>query len=362
MQAFLANDLQQVQIFTMSANQFLQTAKNIIQSAADEGAIDQPKATAYIKEILHIILFYGQINRPKVDPEEILQESNRELSARYPDVFEMCRTHIPRRPPFTVLLDMIVDIVGTRHEDNVLPRLLSTINDMEVPNGDTLCRNIFVSTVINLCYFNDELMGSRTPNYFGASVSCRGDRQRKIMIDILCCYTWHSDISWAVCVANQYDQNAFRFPPRVRSMAFNIFTRGQSTQANQRVENLLARFGDQQVPRFLQIARDVNDRKFGSLVPRAPCERCFEMFPNIQFYPFYQAAEHAHWEYGNCAECESLSQLLKSQDQIVTRLHRNQFPTGRDELINAKNTRLTQNLIWLEFSFMGVVPFEDNQL
>ncbi|XP_072414759.1 uncharacterized protein [Chiloscyllium punctatum] len=349
-----------IQIFIKSGHQFLDKVRSFLATAVRENKIQQERARDYFKEILHIILFYGQINRPKVDPEEILQESNRQLSARYPDVFEMCRTHIPKRPPFTVLLDAIVDIVGTRHEDNVLPRLLSTINDMEVPNGDTLCRNIFVSTVINLCYFSDEHMGGKTLNYFGASVSCRGARQRKIMIDILCCYTWHSDISWAVCVANQYNQNAFKFPPCVHSMAFNIFTNRQSTQANQRVENLLARFGDQQVPRFLQIARDV--RKFGSLVPRAPCERCFEMFPNIQFYPFPQAHEPAHWEYGNCAECESLSQLLKSNEQIVTRLRRNPFQIGRDELMNAKNRQLKRNLQLLEFSFRDVVPFEDNQL
>ncbi|XP_043570794.1 uncharacterized protein LOC122562194 [Chiloscyllium plagiosum] len=357
MQAFLANDSLRLQIFIMSANQFVHKAMDILVSAAIRGDLDPRRANAYIKEILHIILFYGQINRPKVDPEEILQESNHQLSARYSDVFEMSCTHIPKRPPFTVLLNAIVDIVRTRHEDYVLPCLLSTINDMEVPNGNTICRNIFVSTVINLCYFSDQCMRSRTPNYFGASVSCRGARQRKIMIDILCYHTWHRDISWAVCVANQYNENAIEFPPRVRSMAFNIYTNGQRTQANQRVDNSLARFRGRRVPRFLEIAS-----QFGSLVPRAPCERCFEMFPNIQFYPFPQAHEHAHWEYGNCAECESLSQLLKSHEQIVTRLHRNQFQIGRDDLINAKNRRLEQNLQQLEFRFRGVVPFEGNQL
>ncbi|XP_060700566.1 uncharacterized protein LOC132827836 [Hemiscyllium ocellatum] len=350
MQAFWENDSRRLQVFIMSANQFVHKALDILANAANTRKLEKRRAKAYFEEILHIILFYGQINHPKVDPEEILQENNHQLSEMYSDVFEMCRTHIPKRPPFTVLLDAIVEIVGTRHEDNVLPCLLLTINDMEVPNDNKLCRNIFVSTVINLCYFYDEHMRSRTHNYFGASVSYRGARQKKIMIDILCCYTWHRDISWAVCVANHYEQNAFTFPPHVRSMAFNIYTHGQSTQAKQRVESLLASFRDYPVPRFLKIAEQV-----GSLVPRAPCGRCFKMFPNIQFYPSHR--EPAFWEHGNCAECESLSQLLSSHEQIVTKLHRDHFQIGRDELINTKNRRLQQNLQLLKFRIRGVVPF-----
>ncbi|XP_043541781.1 uncharacterized protein LOC122547214 isoform X3 [Chiloscyllium plagiosum] len=123
-----------IQIFIKSGHQFLDKVRSFLATAVRENKIQQERARDYFREILHIILFYGQINLPKVEPEEILQESNRQLSARYPDIFEMCRTHIPKRPPFTVLLDAIVDIVRTRHEDDVLQCLLLEINDMEVPN------------------------------------------------------------------------------------------------------------------------------------------------------------------------------------------------------------------------------------
>ncbi|XP_020392952.2 uncharacterized protein LOC109939077 [Rhincodon typus] len=256
----------QVQVFIRSGHQFLDKVRTFLASAVREGSLQQERARAHFKEILHIILFYGQINRPKIQPQEILQESQNEFSARYPDVFERCRTHLPTRPPFTVLLDAVVEVVRETREENVLKCLLRQINEMDVTNANnTPCGNIFVSTVINFCYFYDTAAKKRTPNYFGASVSCKGRIQREIMIDTLCCRTWHNAISWAVCVGNEYNEHAFEFPPNVVSMAFNIYTPGQSTQGNQRIDRILARFGNRPVPRVLQIVTEV--REFGCLVP-----------------------------------------------------------------------------------------------
>ncbi|XP_043570792.1 uncharacterized protein LOC122562193 [Chiloscyllium plagiosum] len=331
MQEFMENDSPWLQIFIMSANQFVHKAMDIFISAANRGDLEPRRANAYIKEILHIILFYGQINCPKVDPVDILQGNTDLLLRCFPDVFERCRTHLPTRPPFTVLLDAIVDIVGRRQEQSVLEFLLLQINEMEVPNaGNGLCKNIFVSAVVNFCYFNDEATGLRRENYFGASVTCAGSTQRKIMIDILCYQTWQRDISWAVCIGNRYNRNAFTFPCQVHSMAFNIYTRGESTH--------------------------------GPIARRAPCQKCFIMFPDIEFELRPPEDEHIFWEYGNCAEYESLSQLLNSHPEIASRLHRNRFAIGHEELLTAKYERLEYNLQELQFEYGHEFSFYNSQL
>ncbi|XP_048466903.1 uncharacterized protein LOC109939078 [Rhincodon typus] len=342
----------QVQVFIRSGHQFLDKVRTFLANAVREGSLQQERARAHFKEILHIILFYGQIYRLKIEPEEILQESQNELSARYPDVFERCRTHLPTRPPFTVLLDAIVDVVG-RNAEVVLQHLLLQVNDMEVTNADqNPCRNIFVSAVVTFCYFFDEDTQRQTDNYFGASVSCGDVTQRKIMIDILCCQKWHQDISWAACIGKVLNQNAFRFPPHVFSMAFHIYTQGQRTQANQRVDHDLVRLGNN--PLFV-IARNL--MQFGSLAPRGPCQKCFTVFPNIIFHLLPPEGEHPDWEYGNCAEYESLSQLLYSDPQIAMKLQPNKFRIGRDQLMNEKYERLQENLEELEFRFGPIISY-----
>ncbi|XP_072415179.1 uncharacterized protein [Chiloscyllium punctatum] len=331
MQEFMENDSQCFQIFIKSANQFVHKAMDILVSAANRGDLEQRRAIAYMKEILHIILFYGQINCPKVDPEDILQ-GNTDLLLRYfPDAFEKCCTHLPTRPPFTVLLDAIVDIVGRREEQNVFQCLLLQINEMEVPNaGNGLCKNIFVSAVVNFCYFNDEATGLRNENYFGASVTCAGSIQRKIMIDILCYQTWQRDISWAVCIGNRYNRNAFTFPCQVYSMAFNIYTRGEGTR--------------------------------GLIARRAPCQKCFTMFPDIEFQLRPSEDERIFWEYGNCAEYESLSQLLYSYPEIALTLHRYRFGIEHTEFLTARYERLEYNLQQLQFEYGPQISFYDSQL
>ncbi|XP_059509671.1 uncharacterized protein LOC132210873 [Stegostoma tigrinum] len=360
MQNILRYELLQVQVFIKSGHQFLDKVRTFLVNAVKEGKLQQERAKAYFKEILHIILFYGQIHHPKIEPEEILQESQGVFSKKYPGVFEKCRTHLPTRPPFTVLLDAVVEVVQERREENVLRCLLQQINEMDVTNANnTPCGNIFVSTVINFCYFYDKVAKMRTPNYFGASVSCKGRIPREIMIDTLCYRTWHNAISRAVCVGNEYNKHAFEFPPEVLSMAFKIYTLGQSTEGNQQINRILARFRNRSLPRVLLIVTKLRD--FGCLVPRAACERCSTMFPNIQFHPHPRAHQAACWEYGNCAECESLSQLLYSDEQLATSLQYESFQIGYDELKRRKYKRLQHNLQQVRFPVEPEIYFYNNQ-
>ncbi|XP_067914397.1 uncharacterized protein [Heterodontus francisci] len=222
-------------------------------------------------------------------------------------------------------------------------------------NGNK-CGNVFVSTVISYSYFYDVAARRQTTdNYFGASVSCKGKKQREIMIDILCCQTWHKDISWAVCIGNTYNRKAFSFPPEVHSMAFNIYTPAQGSGPVNQHNSAPGGLEGGPIDRSLEIC--TTRRQYGILVPRAPCERCLKMFPDIIYYPNPQAHNDAKWEYGNCAECESLSQLLYANKQIFTGLIRENFPLGFGELINQKQKRLVKNLRSLEFTLANRISF-----
>ncbi|XP_067860159.1 uncharacterized protein [Heptranchias perlo] len=369
-------EVPQVQNFIKSGNHFLKMVRPFIAKSVRERKLSQDKGKAYFKEILHTVLFYGSINWPSIEPEEMLEQREFQLlSSKYPDVFQQYNTHLPTRPPYTVLLDVVVEIMGRNEEEKVLKCLLSLTEQMVLPLTDdksSKVGNVFVSTVINYCYFWDsDIKNEKTDNYFGASVSCKGRQQRQIMIDILCCQTWHKHISLAVCIGNMYKNQAVWFPPEVHSLAFNIIFNEESPPApsatpdNQHVLTVVGSAGVQE-PNSLEISRTPRQR--ASLIPRVPCERCLDMFPNINYHPNPEYHGHPYWEHGNCAECESLSQLLYANQLLAMRL---QFyvqrtilssPTEQIHLphglIGRKLRRLEDNLRSLGFN-VGLFSFYD---
>ncbi|XP_078081760.1 uncharacterized protein LOC144501696 [Mustelus asterias] len=352
---FVQANAAQVQNFVKSENQFFCKFLQFIVNSVQEGRLTKDRGRAYIKEMLHVILFYGQINLPIIKPEEILAQGFQKFHEKYPDVFQDCKTHLPTRPPYTVLLDAIVEIKGTRNAEDVLRCLLDLTDKMDVTNDKgKQCGNFLVSTVISCCNFNDV-----AADYFGASVTCMGWMQRKVMINILCCKTWHKDIGWAVCVGNTYNEKAFTFPTGVCSMAFNIYSSAKATEQTKRIEHARARLQHFQMTRSCKIAENL--QPFGTLVPREPCKKCFIMFPDICFDP----ASHNHvdgdWEYGNCAECESLSQLLHSDGEIVQGLMRETFTNSPEMLLNEKYNQLKQNLEKFKFQFGGSMLYYNSQ-
>ncbi|XP_041073211.1 uncharacterized protein LOC121293863 [Carcharodon carcharias] len=351
---FVRRNSTQVQIFVKSGNKFLSTVRSFISWSVQKGKLTQDKGRTYFKEILHVILFYGQINNPIITPEEILTEKEIEqLSGKYRDVFRKYATHLPTRPPYTVLLDAIVEITETRNAEKVLTCLLNLTNEMDVTNDEgRKCENIFVSTVISCCYLDDS---SANTNYFGASVSCRGLKQRQIMIDILCCHTWHKDIGWAVCVGKTYNKNAFGFPAGLCSMAFNIYSSAKATIQEEIIKSAWNRLQRSLMTRSYEISKALE--QYGTLVPREPCMKCFTMFPDIYFDPHSQHHGQGQWEYGNCAECESLSQLLYSNQQVVEQLDRKTFQLTSEMLLKVKCDRLECNLRELGFRLLNEILY-----
>ncbi|XP_067914398.1 uncharacterized protein [Heterodontus francisci] len=357
-----------VQNFIKSGNQFVKKVLPFIVSSVQEGKLTHERGRAYFKEILHTILFWGSINIPIIEPEEILGQAEVQLfTSEYPDVFQKYNTHLPARPPYTVLLDMVVKITGTNNVDGVLECLLDLSEQMVVKltnANSSICGNVFVSTVISYCYFWDAGDGKqKTGNYFGASVSCKGRQQTEIMIDILCSQTWHRKIGQAVCLGNWYKNQALWFPPDVHSMAYKISFPEESpsepgtTPINQHDHTEVESGGEETTS--LENSTTLILRHV-SASPKAPCERCIEMFPNLIYHPNPEYHQHPYWEHGNCAECESLSQLLCDNQQIVKKLRfsaqgTNLQPSPEqiiqpDLLIHRKVRRLEDNLRSLGFT------------
>uniref|UniRef100_UPI00398EE8E2 uncharacterized protein n=1 Tax=Pristiophorus japonicus TaxID=55135 RepID=UPI00398EE8E2 len=346
MENFVRKDVQQLQNFIKSGNQFLKKVRSFFANSVREGKLRQDKAKAYFKEILHTILFQGSINLPVIEPESFFERAEFEqLSTKYPDVFQKHNTHLPTRPPYTVLLDVVVEVTKTRHIDDVLKCLLDLTEQMVVEfTESSKCGNVFMSTVISYCYFWDvDVRRRTTENYFGASVSCKGRKQKEIMIDILCFKTWHSAISMAVCIGNWCNKQAFRFPPEVQSTVLKINSPSKSTTLDS--QRYLP--SNVQIPNSLEISRILSQRI--SLIPRAPYERCQDMLTDINSDPIPVGEKHC--EYGNCAECESLSQILYANPQLAKRLQFLNFSTEQmNELIDRKLKRLHDNLKSLGFN------------
>ncbi|GCB62748.1 hypothetical protein scyTo_0009574, partial [Scyliorhinus torazame] len=117
---FQLNNYPQTQRSLKSASQFIITAVRFIQLAVQNGKLSADRGKQYIKEILHTILFLCHINNPSFEPQEILEESMDSWTRKFPVVFEQYKTHLPTRPPYTILLEIVVDYNGSDNTEKIL--------------------------------------------------------------------------------------------------------------------------------------------------------------------------------------------------------------------------------------------------
>ncbi|XP_067914400.1 uncharacterized protein [Heterodontus francisci] len=329
---FMERNFLQTQICMKSASQFLKIAVKFIQRAVQDKKLSGDRGKQYIKEILHTILFLCHINLPSFEPQDLLQESWECWYHKLPDVFKQYETHLPTRPPYTILLEIVVDCKESDNTEEILA-LLSILNKkMTVEQnsqkgrrcGNNLC---FVSTVISCCFFQDLVRGTKTNNYLGASVSCFGKHQKEIMIDILCCQTWNKDISLAVCMALECHEQAIKFHPLVHCTAYSMKD-SSNTERGVCTAN----------------------GKHQQHTPIPPCRKCLTLFPDIGNDLQQRNNDHRFWQYGNCAEVESLSRLLNAHGDISMRLS---APAGErfrwESLILKRKRRLIHNLKLFKF-------------
>ncbi|XP_035849166.1 uncharacterized protein LOC116041279 isoform X2 [Sander lucioperca] len=233
-----------------------------------------------VDEILHSIFFLGKINKIPYSPEDILSGDEDLLNAlkgRYPQPFKLYSSQLPRRSPFSCVLDMIVDLTRQTHqgkrqeqeiEKEIKEKLRRLIRELELGKNEPL-----VSSTICVSH------SPKTPNafrYYGVSMSTSGRNPGKILIAASCFSSWDSYVAGAVMtyypnkVKREYFDGTIILPKQhVRCQAFNLFEE-----------------------------RD-----------KLPCRSCGNLFG-------LTTDEKKEWPYGNCAEAESVSNLLANVVEI----------------------------------------------
>ncbi|XP_051792937.1 uncharacterized protein LOC127530335 [Acanthochromis polyacanthus] len=233
-----------------------------------------------VDEILHSIFFLGNIQKPGMTPESILNDTDlfEALKSRYPRPFELYSCQLPRRSPFSCVLDMMVHVVGQEKEEEIRSRLQKFITDLEkdVPSKDLTrkekknLKNL-ISTVICI----SKKKSNNSVRYYGVSMSTSGCNAGQIMIAASCLGAWDDYVAGAVMTyypnksKKEYFDGTIHIPNYVRCQAFNL-------------------------------------RKGGEM---PPCRSCGNMFG-------LNTDETDESDYGNCAEAESLSNLLKIENKI----------------------------------------------
>ncbi|XP_043541782.1 uncharacterized protein LOC122547215 isoform X1 [Chiloscyllium plagiosum] len=320
------HEVAEVQNFVKSGNQFLKITRSFIANSVREGKLTQIKGRTYFKEAMHAILFCGRINIPLINPEEMMEHHEFQLlSEIYPDAFQKYNSHLPKRPPYAVLLGAVVEIIGT--DINEVLKCLTDLNrDMLVEFTGNNCNklgNIFISEVISCCYLWDVTTREKTDNYFGAVVSVRGRQQKEIMFDILCCQTWHLYISLAVCISKKFNKISLRFPPELQIEVVDTIHSGQYD-----------------LPSGVQVCNSLES---------SPYKLCFDIYIN----------NNSNFEFDISAKCEALSQLLYANRQIAEKLEflDTSILMNSTKLTNYK--RLKNNLKLLEFNVGQHLQFYD---
>ncbi|XP_078123278.1 uncharacterized protein LOC144528517 [Sander vitreus] len=229
-------------------------------------------------EFLHSVFFLGKINKPPFSPEDIVSDDKKlnDLKDRYPLPFELYSSQLPRRSPFSCVLDMIVYLTretlqGERQEEEIETEIIKWLQELIRPLKDgKKTKKPLVSSTICVSH------STNTPNtvrYYGVSMSTSGPNPGKILVAASCLSSWDSYVAGAVMtyyperskqyVKKKYFDGTIKLPKHVRCQAFNL---------SEKKEKL-------------------------------PCISCGNLFG-------LTPTSDDEWSYGNCAEAESVSNLL----------------------------------------------------
>ncbi|KAM6911303.1 uncharacterized protein PEZ65_015570 [Lycodopsis pacificus] len=230
---------------------------------------NQVRQEALVDEILHSIFFLGRVLKPSVSPESILSrdEMLNDLERRFPLPFKLYSSQLPRRSPFSCVLDMIVLLLGRQNETLIIDRLRNVISDLNPDES----RDLVPSTV---CVSN-KTDNKDQVKYYGVSMSAPGRYPRRFMIAASCLSSWDRYVAGAVMTY---------FPNNKKKTDFD---------------------GTIKLPQHVRCqAFDLLDEK-----SKPPCRSCANMFG------LETVAENVS-VYGNCAEVESLTNLFKNEVDV----------------------------------------------
>ncbi|XP_029023269.1 uncharacterized protein LOC114865913 [Betta splendens] len=274
-----------------------------------------PGSKHLVDEILHSIFFLGGINKPKYEPKDIVTDDNmmNMLKGQYPRPLQYYVSQLPKRSPFSCVLDMIVLQEGKSQIDKIKERVHEF--------ADRLKPGFLVSTT--MCVTTCKTSNS---NYYGVSMSTTGPNAGKIVIAASSLSTWEEYVAGAVMTyypekasekykKKEYFDGTIKLPlDKVTCQASNI-----KNQTNME-----------------------------------PCRSCGNLFG-------LPTKDTKEWPYGHCAEVGSVSNLLKAE-KAVKEAAAPTSPTytaeNREKAEASVRMVLKQVLKMVDFKWVGDVFYE----
>ncbi|CAG5892240.1 unnamed protein product, partial [Menidia menidia] len=258
----------------------------------------QEDTSDLVDEILHSIFFLGWINHPKLSLNDLLDNDDEiyvHLEDRHPQPFQLYKTQLPRRSPFSCVLDMIVKLIGQENEDEIKERLQNLIDSLR---ENTKKKILFSSTI---CISHMNIPDS--VRHYGVSMSLISSGSAKqILVAASCLNHWDPRVAGAVMsyypalTRKPYFDGTITLPPDVRCEAFDLCT--------------------------------------GIIKPA--CQSCGNLFG-------LQTEEEKEWFYGNCAEIESVSNLLRNENVPVEAVPEENRKKAADSVLKQLKCLLKNN-------------------
>ncbi|KAM3596881.1 uncharacterized protein V6R79_022106 [Siganus canaliculatus] len=214
------------------------------------------------------------------------------LRRRYPRPFDFCSSQVPKRSPFSSVLDMIVDQAG---QGNQIRKITLDLQDLIRLTSDA--PRPLVSTTICISQSSSD-----SERYYGVSMSTSGRCAGRIIVAASCLSgTWDGNVADAVMTyypihnittkknpKNPHFDGTITLPEQVQCQTFRI--------------------------------SDVQEM--------APCRSCKDMFGLM-------TTETRGWAHGNCAEVESLSNLLKHEPEVRRQVRQRHITEERRNRVQA---------------------------
>ncbi|XP_052543540.1 uncharacterized protein LOC128082905 isoform X3 [Tympanuchus pallidicinctus] len=251
------------------------------------------------QQVLHAVFFFGRMNQRQIEPNEfLLSQPFQNLKENYPRSFQEYNTHLPTTSPYSILLQFGKEVAGCNTQEEMESFLHEFNSAVEIAihlqaHRMSPSEFVFRAAVVAYSFYREPKEPENKasfPIFYGASVSCRGMMEKKIMISILCLRTWHKAVAFAVY--HGQDNLVIVFPDEVQCRAFCYSN--------------------------------------GVFIEKPPCVNCKMMY-HVNFQPYEgDTRENVPWPHGNCAENESLSKLL-------------QGTTGLQEKVVSKDTSVINN-------------------
>ncbi|XP_024654265.2 uncharacterized protein LOC112430259 [Maylandia zebra] len=205
--------------FLKTQQGFRENAYKIIMKM-DDWSNMAPGSKHLVDEILHSIFFLGKINKIPFSPEEIISDGDilKALKEKFPRPFQFYLTQLPRRSPFSCVLDMIVLLKKSENEEQIRKSLQELIKN--------LAPLFLVSSTI--CISQKSKTDQNSERYYGVSMSTNGPNPGKIVIAASCLSKWDEYVSGAVMtyypkkVKKDYFDGTIEVPGDIRCEAFNL--------------------------------------------------------------------------------------------------------------------------------------------